>query len=64
MYLERQKTLNSENNFLLEIFFIYILNVIPFPLLSSENSLSCPHSTCSPTHILPFLALAFSYTGA
>jgi hypothetical protein len=48
----------------LDIFFIYISNVIPFPNFPSENPLSPPHSPCLPTHPLPFLVLAFPYTGA
>jgi hypothetical protein len=52
--------------FLLDIFFIYISNVIPFPGFPSENPL--PHSLLPPpvhqsTHSC-FLALAFPYTGA
>jgi hypothetical protein len=39
---------------LLNIFFIYISNVIPFPDFPSENLLSHPPSTCSPTHPLLF----------
>ena len=35
--------------FLLDIFFIYISNVIPFPGFPSENALSPPLSPCSPT---------------
>jgi hypothetical protein len=42
-------------NFLLDIFFIYISNVSPF---------SSSPSPCSPSHPLPFLGLAFPYTGA
>jgi hypothetical protein len=39
--------------FLLDIFYIYVSNVILFPSFPSENPLSpCP-SPCSPTH--PFL---------
>jgi hypothetical protein len=38
--------------FLLDIFFIYISNVIPFPSFPSENPLSPPVSPCSPTHPL------------
>jgi hypothetical protein len=49
---------------LLDIFFIYIINVIPFSSFPSENPLSPPLSSCSPTHPLPFLVLAFPYTGA
>jgi hypothetical protein len=48
--------------FLLDIFFIYISNVIPFPSFPSENPYPLPSSHCSPTHPLPFLILA--YTGA
>jgi hypothetical protein len=48
--------------FLLDIFFIYVSNVIPFPSFPSENSLSPPPSS-QPTHSC-FLALAFPYTGA
>jgi hypothetical protein len=40
-------------SFLLDIFFIYISNVIPFPSFFSENSLSPPHPW-SPTHPLLF----------
>jgi hypothetical protein len=44
---------------LLDIFFIYILNVVPFPGFPSENSLSPPQLPASqPTHSC-FLALAF-----
>jgi hypothetical protein len=49
-------------NFLLDIVFIYISNVIPFPGFPSENLISppCAHQ---PTHS-HFLALAFPYSGA
>ena len=40
--------------FLLDIFFIYISNVIPFPSFPSKNPLSFPHSPCSLTHPHPF----------
>jgi hypothetical protein len=40
-------------NFLLDVFFIYISNVIPFPGFPSENPLSHPPSPCSPTYPLP-----------
>jgi hypothetical protein len=50
--------------FLLDISFIYNLNVIPFFSFPSENPLSSPPSPCSTTHRLPFLALAFPYTEA
>jgi hypothetical protein len=45
------------------IFFIYISNVIPFPSFLSKNPLSSLPSPCSLTHPLPFLVLAFPYTG-
>jgi hypothetical protein len=54
---------NFLKNFL-DIFFIYISNVIPFPSFPSENPLSPPPSPSSPTHPFPFLVLAFPYTGA
>jgi hypothetical protein len=38
--------------FLLDIFFIYISNVIPFPSFPSENPLPPPPSPCSATHSL------------
>ena len=50
--------------FILDIFFINISNVIPFPSFPSENPLSPPFSPCTPNYPLPFLALAFPYTGA
>jgi hypothetical protein len=53
-----------DQNFLLDIFFIYILNVIPFPIFPSENPLTPPLFPCSPAYPLPFLALASPYTGA
>jgi hypothetical protein len=51
-------------NILLDIFFIYISNVIPFPSFSSENPLSLPLSPCATTHKLPLLVMAFLYFGA
>ena len=48
--------------FLLDIFFIYISNVIPFSSFPSENPLSPPPAP-QPTHS-HFRALAFPYTGA
>jgi hypothetical protein len=48
--------------FLLDIFFIYISNVIPFSGFPTKSPLSHTSSPCSPTH--PLLALAFPYTGA
>jgi hypothetical protein len=67
--MEKQKTQDHENNsflniFLLDIFFIYISNVIPFPSFPSKNPLYFPVSPCSPTHPLPFPVLAVPYTGA
>jgi hypothetical protein len=50
--------------FLLDIFFIYISNVIPFSSFPSENPLFPLPSPCSPTYPLPFPVLAFPYTGA
>jgi hypothetical protein len=38
---------------LLDIFFIYITNVIPFPGFPSKNPLSHPPSPCLPTHPFP-----------
>jgi hypothetical protein len=38
-------------NFLIDLFFIYISNVIPFPGLPSKIPIH-PHSRCSPTHPL------------
>jgi hypothetical protein len=55
---------SPSESFLLDTFFIYISNAIPFPSFPSENPLSPPPSPCSPTHPLPFLVLAFPYTGA
>jgi hypothetical protein len=40
--------------YLLDIFFIYISNVIPSPGLPSEKPLSHPSSPCSPTQPLSF----------
>ena len=37
----------------IDIFFIYISNVMPFPGFPSENPLSLPPLHCSPTHSLP-----------
>ena len=39
-------------SFLLDIFFIYISNVIPFPSSPTKNPPSFPSSPCSPTHPL------------
>jgi hypothetical protein len=56
---KRHKLKSMKNNyfgtfdFLLDIFFIYISNVIPFLHFPSENPLSHPPSLCSPTHPLP-----------
>ena len=56
-------------NFLLDIFFIYISKVIPFPGFSSETPYPIPHTPASMT-VLPhppvhscFPILAFPYTG-
>ena len=55
---------------LLNIFFIYISNVIPFPSFPSGTPLSHSSFPCfyesAPTHThpLPFHLLAFPYTGA
>jgi hypothetical protein len=49
----------------LDISFIYISNVIPFPSFSPSKYLLSPLSSpWSPTHPLPFPVLAFPYTGA
>jgi hypothetical protein len=48
--------------FLLDIFFIYILNVIPFPGFPSQKNLSLP-PTYQLTHS-QFLVLAFPYIGS
>ena len=39
------------DTFLLDIFFIYISNLIPFPGFPSENPLSHSPSLCSPTNL-------------
>ena len=49
--LERELT-EYDFLFLLDVFFIYISNVIPFPGFPSENTISPPTSPCSPTHPL------------
>jgi hypothetical protein len=49
---------------LLDIFFIYISNIAPFPGLPSKNSHSfLPPPSHQATHSC-FLALTFPYTGA
>jgi hypothetical protein len=55
--------------FLLDIYFTYISNVVPFPGFPSENTLfpPSPHPPPPSTHQHTqtyFLALAFPYTGA
>ena len=55
-----QHLLSAELFFLLDIFLIYISNVIPFPGFPSKKYPLPPHQ---PTHSY-FLALAFPYTGA
>jgi hypothetical protein len=42
--------------FLLDIFSIYISNVIPFPGFPSKTSLSYPSSPCSPIYPLPLFS--------
>jgi hypothetical protein len=58
----------SGGSFLLDVFFIYISNVIPFPSFPSEKPLapsSAPPSfPCSPSHPLPFVVLSFPYIAA
>jgi hypothetical protein len=50
--------------FLLDIFFIYISNVIPFLVSLLKTPIPSPHPPAhQPTHFC-FLALTFSYTGA
>jgi F0F1-type ATP synthase membrane subunit a len=69
MFFHSNRTLTKTDKdttalFLLDIFFIYISNVIPFPSFPSKNPLSSPLSpTHKPTHSC-FLALAFPYTEA
>jgi hypothetical protein len=59
------KKQNKTKQFLLDIFFYYISNVIPFPSFPSENSLSpCPPPPCSPTHPLLHPGPGFPYTEA
>jgi hypothetical protein len=51
-------------HFLLDIFSIYISNVIPFPSFPFENPHPLPSPPAhQPTHSC-FLTLAFPYTGA
>jgi hypothetical protein len=50
--------------FLLDIFFIYISNAIPFPSFLSDNPLYLPPLPASPPTHSHFLALASPYTGA
>jgi hypothetical protein len=40
----------GDSFFLLDIFFIYISNVIPFPSIPFKNLFSPPPSPCSSTH--------------
>ena len=66
MFFHSNRTLTKTDKdttalFLLDIFFIYISNVIPFPSFPSENPLSPPPSPCSLTYQLPFLILALPY---
>jgi hypothetical protein len=54
----------TNNIFLLNIFFVYISNIIPFPGFPLENPIFPPPSPShQPIHSY-FLALAFPYTGA
>jgi hypothetical protein len=50
--------------FLLDIFFIYISNIIPHPGFLSKNTLSCPLLPAYQPTYSCFLALAFPYTVA
>jgi hypothetical protein len=50
--------------FSLDIFFIYITNVIPFPGFPSKNPLSDPSPPDHQSTHSHFLALASPYTGA
>jgi hypothetical protein len=56
IYIPRQRVVSFSffllNIFLLDIFFIYISNIILFPSFPSENPLSPPYYPCSPTHPL------------
>ena len=52
-YFNNGIILFSLSLFLLDIFFIYVSNAIPFPSFLSKNPLSPLHSPCSPT--LPLL---------
>jgi hypothetical protein len=49
--------------FVLDVFFIYISNVIPFPAFPSENLSTPPSPAHQPTQS-QFLALAFLRSGA
>jgi hypothetical protein len=50
--------------FLLDIFFIYVSNVIPFPRFLSKKPTPLPPAPAhQPTHS-QFLTLAFPYTGS
>jgi hypothetical protein len=49
---------------LLDIFFIYISNVIPFPGFPSEIPYPLPSPPAHQPTYTCFLALAFPYTGA
>jgi F0F1-type ATP synthase membrane subunit a len=58
-----QENFFSLSFFLLDIFFIYISNIIPFASFPSKTPLSLPPPPAQqPTHSL-FLALAIPYTG-
>jgi hypothetical protein len=51
-------------DFLLDIFFIYISNVIPFPGLPPKNPYSFPPPPAQQPYLSHFLALTVPYTGA
>jgi hypothetical protein len=50
---EKQESKRTRAKFFVRFFFIYILNVLPFPGFPSENPVSHPLSPCSLTHPLP-----------
>jgi hypothetical protein len=59
---------SSPSMFLLDIFFIYISNIIPFPGFPSENPLTLPPPSISPAVNNPQTPASwpwyFPYTGA
>jgi hypothetical protein len=50
--IHKETNLELVFSFLLDIFFIYISNIIPFPSFPYVNPLFPPSSPCSPTHPL------------